>query len=126
MEVTILHGSSRFRKVTSFKIGTPNPLYNEALLFDLKGLVINDVHLQTTVFQRVSVGLEIPLGKVLLGKNVGGSEESHWLEALTAAKATAQWHQLQPCPVVKQLLQGIPIVRTKDLLSTFGDPSRRK
>lgn len=126
VEVTVLHGSSRFRKVTSFKLGTHNPLYNEALLFDLKGLLIRDVRLQTTVFQKVSVGSEIPLGRVMLGKDVGGSEESHWLETLTAEKATAQWHKLQPCPTVRHLLQGIPIVRTKELRSSFGVPRGRK
>lgn len=125
VEVSILHRISRHRKTTSFKTGTHNPHFNEALLFDLKNFLINDVKLQITVFQKVAMGADTSLGRTLLGKQVGGSAESHWVEALTAAKPTAQWHQLQPCPAVKHQVQGISAVKTKELRSFEFPKSRR-
>lgn len=123
VEVIVLHRNLRYRKVTSFKTGTHNPLFNEALLFDLKDFLVSDVRLQTTVFQKVAIGSDIPLGKVLLGKHIGGSEELHWEETLAAAKPTAQWHKLQPCITVKTPVSAIPTIRTKEIRPRF-EPSK--
>ncbi len=114
--MTILHRNSRHRKVTGFKTSTPNPLYNETLLFDLQDFIISTVKLQVIVYQKAATGADVPLGKVLLGKEVGGSEESHWLETLTAAKPIAQWHELQPCRTEKKM-RNITTMRTRELRS---------
>lgn len=116
VEVTVLHRNSRHRKVTGFKIGTQNPLYNETLLFDLQDFIISTVKLQVIVYQKAAMGGDVALGKVLLGKEVGGSEESHWLETLTAAKPIAQWHELQPCRPERKM-QNITTTRTRELRS---------
>lgn len=116
VEVTILYRNSRHRKITIFKTGTENPVYNETLLFDLQDFVISTVKLQMTVYQKLAMGGDVPLGKVLLGKEVGGSEESHWLEALTAAKPIAQWHELAACRQEKKM-KNITSIRTRELRS---------
>ena len=102
--------------MTGFKTSTPNPLYNETLLFDLQDFIISTVKLQVIVYQKAATGADVPLGKVLLGKEVGGSEESHWLETLTAAKPIAQWHELQPCRTEKKM-RNITTMRTRELRS---------
>lgn len=116
VEVTILHRNSRHRKVTGFKTGTQNPVYNETLFFDLQEFIIGTVKLQVTVYQKADIGADIALGKVLLGKDVGGNEESHWLETLTAAKPIAQWHELQSCKAEKKM-KNITTMRTRELRS---------
>jgi hypothetical protein len=102
--------------VTGFKTATQNPVYNETILFDLQEFVISSVKLQLTVYQKATIGTDIPIGKVLLGKDVGGSEESHWLETLTAAKPIAHWHELQPCRSHKKM-SNITTMRTRELRS---------
>lgn len=115
VEVKVVHRNSQRRKVTGFKTGTRNPLYNETLLFDLHDCIISAVKLQVTVYQKAAVGEDLPLGMVLLGKEMGGSEESHWLETLTAAKPIAQWHELQPCRAEK--MKSVTSMRTRELRS---------
>ena len=72
--------------------------------------------MQVIVYQKAAIGADVPLGKVLLGKEVGGSEESHWLETLTAAKPIAQWHELQPCRPERKM-KNITTMRTRELRS---------
>ena len=102
--------------MTGFKTGTQNPVYNETILFDLQDFAISTVKLQVIVYQKAAIGADVPIGKVLLGKEVGGSEESHWLEALAATKPIAQWHELQPCRSEKKM-KNITTMRTRELRS---------
>ena len=102
--------------MTGFKTSTQNPVYNETLLFDLQDFIISSVTLHVTIYEKTGMRADVPLGKVVLGKEVGGSEESHWLETLTAAKPIAQWHELQPYRVEKRM-KNITTMRTRELRS---------
>ena len=99
-EVTIIYlkKNRRKRKVTRSMSGTNNPVYNEAILFDLSDLEISDMKLQITFKQRRTDKPDIALGRVLMGSDVFDSDAKlHWNNAMNANKAVAQWHSLRQC-----------------------------
>lgn len=78
--------------------GTNNPIYNEAILFDLSDLDIASMKLQITLKQKRTDKADIALGRVLMGNDVHDSDAKlHWNNAMNANKAVAQWHGLRQC-----------------------------
>ena len=78
--------------------GTNNPVYNEAILFDLGDHDIADMKLQITFKQRRTDKPDIALGRVLMGSDVCDNDAKlHWNNAMNANKAVAQWHSLRRC-----------------------------
>lgn len=78
--------------------GTNNPVYNEAILFDLSDLDSDDMKLQITLKQKRTDKPHIALGRVLMGSNVNDSNAKlHWNNAMNANKAVAHWHSLRQC-----------------------------
>lgn len=99
-EVTIIYVKTnrRKRKVTRSMSGTNNPVYNEAILFDLGDHDIADMKLQITLKQRRTDKPDIALGRVLMGSDVCDNDAKlHWNNAMNANKAVAQWHSLRQC-----------------------------
>jgi hypothetical protein len=84
--------------VTRSISGTNNPVYNEAIFFDLCDLDIADIKVQITLRQRRTDKPNIALGRVLIGSDVNDSDAKlHWNNAMNANKAVAQWHSLRQC-----------------------------
>lgn len=99
-EVTIIYmkKNRRKRKMTRSMSGTNNPIYNEAILFDLSDLDIASMKLQITLKQKRTDKADIALGRVLMGNDVHDSDAKlHWNNAMNANKAVAQWHGLRQC-----------------------------
>lgn len=99
-EVTIVHvkRNKRKRKVTSSMVGTNNPVYNEAILFDLGDLDIENIKLQITLKQKRIDKPDKAIGQVLMGSDVYDSiAKLHWYNAINANKPVAQWHNLRRC-----------------------------
>ncbi|XP_028397547.1 synaptotagmin-1-like isoform X2 [Dendronephthya gigantea] len=99
-EVTIIYvkKNRRKRKVTQSMPGTNNPVYNEAILFDLSDLETQDMKLQITLKQKRTDKPDIALGRVLLGSDVYNSDAKlHWNSAMNANRAVAEWHNLRQC-----------------------------
>ena len=99
-EATIIYlkKNRRKRKVTRSMSGTNNPVYNEAIAFDLSDLDITDIKLQITLKQKRTDKPNIALGRVLIGSDVNDSDAKlHWNNAMNANKAVAQWHSLRHC-----------------------------
>ena len=99
-EVTIVHvpRNIRKRKVTSSVTGTNNPVYNEAILFDLGDLDTEKIKVQITLKQKRTDKPDKAIGRVLLGNDVYDSTaKMHWSNAINANKPIAQWHYLRRC-----------------------------
>lgn len=78
--------------------GTKNPVYNEAILFDLGDLDIENIRLLITLKQKRIDKPDKAIGKVLMGGDVHDSQAKlHWSNAINANKPVAQWHYLDHC-----------------------------
>lgn len=84
----------RKRKATTMKTGTLSPVYNEAMAFDVANMKLDDVKLQVFVKQKMEGVPHKLMGRVVLGSNVEGFENKHWVEAMNAKKPIAHWHSL--------------------------------
>jgi hypothetical protein len=76
---------------------TPNPVWNEALVFTS---ITRDQLLTCAQLELIVCGgnAEEPIGKMTIGANsvTGGPKHSHWLEMLNGRPAIAKWHELGP------------------------------
>ncbi|KAK3862967.1 hypothetical protein Pcinc_031208, partial [Petrolisthes cinctipes] len=83
------------KKKTSVKKSTLNPVYNEALVFDIPNENMEDVTLLVKVVDYDRIGANELLGVVVLGSQVLGPGRDHWLEMLECPRRpVTQWHAL--------------------------------
>ncbi|XP_076312556.1 synaptotagmin-10-like [Tachypleus tridentatus] len=86
------------KKKTSVKKSTLNPVYNEALVFDVPAGNIEDVNLLVKVIDYDRVGANEMLGCCAIGSKCIGPGRDHWLEMLdTPREPVAQWYPLVEC-----------------------------
>ncbi|KAG8196911.1 hypothetical protein JTE90_027615 [Oedothorax gibbosus] len=84
------------KKKTSVKKSTLNPVYNEALVFDVPAENIEDVALIVKVIDYDRVGANEVMGCFAIGSNCIGLGRDHWIEMLdNPRKPVAQWYTLQ-------------------------------
>ena len=92
----MMNGKRIKKKKTSIKKCTLNPYYNESFSFEVPFEQIQKVQLLVTVVDYDRIGTSDPIGKVLLGCNVQGSELRHWSDMLASPRRPiAQWHTLK-------------------------------
>ncbi|GAB6021316.1 hypothetical protein CHUAL_003927 [Chamberlinius hualienensis] len=83
------------KKKTTVKKATLNPVYNEALVFDIPPENCEDVSLVVNVIDYDRVGPNEMMGSCIIGANVIGIGRDHWQEMLdNPRKPVAQWYQL--------------------------------
>ncbi|XP_013780146.1 synaptotagmin-10-like [Limulus polyphemus] len=83
------------KKKTSVKKETLNPVYNEALVFDVPAENIEDVSLIVKVLNYDRVGTNEMMGCCAIGNGCIGLGRDHWMELLDSPrKPIAQWHPL--------------------------------
>lgn len=90
----IVDGRKIKRKKTSVKRGSINPVWNEALSFNVPAEVLPKVALEVSVLDHDLIGHGEMLGRCF----IGGTDEghSHWKEMLTnQRKSVAMWHILR-------------------------------
>ncbi|XP_022236898.1 synaptotagmin-6-like, partial [Limulus polyphemus] len=88
-------GKRMKKKKTSVKKDTLNPVYNEALVFDVPAENIEDVNLLVKVLDYDRVGISEIMGCCGLGSGCVGLGRDHWLEMIdNPRKPVAQWHPL--------------------------------
>ncbi|KAK2141666.1 hypothetical protein LSH36_1059g02056 [Paralvinella palmiformis] len=90
------HGRRIKKKKTSVKKATLNPVYNEAIVFDVPRENIEEVSLIIKVIDYDRVGSNELMGCCSAGIQYLGTGRDHWMEMLeNQRKPVAQWYQLQ-------------------------------
>ncbi|EFA01872.1 synaptotagmin-10 isoform X1 [Tribolium castaneum] len=83
------------KKKTSVKKNTLNPVYNEALVFDVPAENIEDVSLIVKVIDYDRIGSNELMGCTAIGSSFIGIGKDHWLEMLDNPRCpVAQWYPL--------------------------------
>ena len=97
VRVSLLSGGKRTKKKrTSTKRNSSNPVWNEALVFNIRGKdCLGDVQLELTMFSENLLGKDEMMGKLVVGEQVKRVEHTaHWLDRLNNTNIAGQWHQL--------------------------------
>ncbi|XP_041369848.1 synaptotagmin-5-like [Gigantopelta aegis] len=95
VKAMLFYGGKKLKKKkTSTKHNTCNPIWNEALVFNLSKEHLNSLYLDLVVFHDNKIGNDELLGKVRLGPDSGGDERDHWKDLVQEKSATARWHNL--------------------------------
>ncbi|KAL1471318.1 hypothetical protein MTO96_023725 [Rhipicephalus appendiculatus] len=83
------------KKKTSVKKSTLNPVFNEALVFDVPPENVDDVNLAIKVVDYDRVGPNELMGCCAVGQLATGVGRDHWLAVMdNPRKPTAQWYPL--------------------------------
>lgn len=91
----MLEGRKAQKKKTKVHQKTLNPVFNEALVFDVSADQIRQAGLLISVMDHNLVGSNNLIGQVLLGSK-SSQEAKHWLEMLSKARtAVEKWHLLK-------------------------------
>ncbi|ESP01100.1 synaptotagmin 9, partial [Lottia gigantea] len=84
------------KKKTSVQKNTLQPIFNEALVFDVPHENAEDVYLKIKVVDYDRIGSDEFMGSVTLGPRYNGIGRDHWYEMLESPrKPVAQWYPLQ-------------------------------
>ncbi|PVD28579.1 hypothetical protein C0Q70_11170 [Pomacea canaliculata] len=79
----MVEGKKVKRKKTSVRRGSVNPVWNEALAFNVPAEVLPKVTLEISVLDHDLIGHGDVLGRCILGAGRTGDELNHWNEMLT-------------------------------------------
>ncbi|KAG9475738.1 hypothetical protein GDO78_003904, partial [Eleutherodactylus coqui] len=84
------------KKKTAVKRDDRNPLFNEAMIFSVPAIVLQDLSLRVTVAECCDDGRAENIGHVIIGPSVSGMGMTHWNQMLaTLRKPVSMWHQLR-------------------------------
>ncbi|XP_059469596.1 synaptotagmin-10-like [Neocloeon triangulifer] len=100
VKVSLICQGRRIKKrKTSVKKANLNPVYNEALVFDVPSENVDDVSLLIKVLDYDRVGSNELLGCAGIGAQIAGLGREHWLQMLDSPRRpVAQWHPLKESP----------------------------
>lgn len=95
MKVSVSFAGKKLKKKkSSTRHNTSNPVWNEALVFNLGKEFLNNVSLEITVFHDNKIGNDEVLGRVKLNADSKGDEETHWADMVAGRNAMARWHTI--------------------------------
>ena len=96
MRVTLLLDNKAIKKKkTSVCKACSNPVWNEALVFNVPPASLDHVSLEIAVADHDLLGHNESLGVTVLGKQQSGVGGTHWKEMMAnVRKAVAKWHIL--------------------------------
>ncbi|XP_069596633.1 synaptotagmin-12 [Ranitomeya imitator] len=84
------------KKKTAVKRDDRNPVFNEAMIFSVPAIVLQDLSLRITVAECGDDGKAENIGHVIIGPSVSGMGMTHWNQMLaTLRKPVSMWHQLR-------------------------------
>ncbi|XP_026469194.1 synaptotagmin-5-like [Ctenocephalides felis] len=98
VKVSLLHNGKRLKKrKTSVHRNTVNPVFNEALTFDLSRDTLRRSTIEFCVLHDSLLGASEPLGKATVGTGAGRApeEKEFFAEMFRTKSATARWLPLQ-------------------------------
>ncbi|XP_059166327.1 synaptotagmin-9-like [Physella acuta] len=83
------------KRKTSVQRNTLNPVFNEALVFDVPQESVEDVYLVVKLVDYDRIGSDELMGCVAMGPKINGQGREHWYEMLESPrKPVAQWYSL--------------------------------
>lgn len=96
VRVTLLvEGLKVKRKKTTVIKGNLNPVWNEALPFNVPAETLPKVTLECCLVDNDIIGHGELIGKCVIGPDRQGSESNHWFEMIhNQRKTSAMWHAL--------------------------------
>ncbi|NXJ99109.1 SYT12 protein, partial [Corythaixoides concolor] len=84
------------KKKTAVKRDDTNPVFNEAMIFSVPAIVLQDLSLRVTVAECGEDGRADNTGHVLIGPAASGMGTTHWNQMLaTLRKPVSMWHPLR-------------------------------
>uniref|UniRef100_A0A1A8K2H4 Synaptotagmin XII n=2 Tax=Nothobranchius kuhntae TaxID=321403 RepID=A0A1A8K2H4_NOTKU len=89
-------GKKISKKKTSTKRDDTNPIFNEAMIFSVPSVVLQELSLRVTVAEATEDGRGENLGHVIIGPEASGMGITHWNQMLaTLRKPVSMWHPLR-------------------------------
>uniref|UniRef100_A0A8C6GIK7 Synaptotagmin-12 n=1 Tax=Mus spicilegus TaxID=10103 RepID=A0A8C6GIK7_MUSSI len=89
-------GRKMSKKKTAVKRDDPNPVFNEAMIFSVPAIVLQDLSLRVTVAESSSDGRGDNVGHVIIGPGVSGMGTTHWNQMLaTLRRPVSMWHPVR-------------------------------
>jgi len=96
VKVSILSDGKRIKKKkTSTLHVTHDPIWNEALVFNISKEILKKLSAEFLLFHDNTLGNDELIGRVKISFNTQGDDSIHWNDLLTSKNAVARWHQLQ-------------------------------
>ncbi|OCT83917.1 synaptotagmin-12 [Xenopus laevis] len=84
------------KKKTGVKRDDRNPVFNEAMIFSVPAIVLQDLSLRITVAECCEDGRAENVGHVIIGPSASGVGMTHWNQMLaTLRKPVSTWHQIR-------------------------------
>ncbi|XP_033909435.1 synaptotagmin-12-like [Acipenser ruthenus] len=84
------------KKKTAVKRDENNPIFNEAMIFSVPAIVLQDLSLRVTVAEYCEDGRADNIGHVIIGPEASGMGITHWNQMLvTLRKPVSMWHPLR-------------------------------
>ncbi|XP_068800665.1 synaptotagmin-12 isoform X12 [Struthio camelus] len=84
------------KKKTAVKRDDPNPVFNEAMIFSVPAIVLQELSLRVTVAECGEDGRADNTGHVLIGPAASGMGITHWNQMLaTLRKPVSMWHPVR-------------------------------
>nr|XP_024215985.1 synaptotagmin-5-like [Halyomorpha halys] len=99
VKVYLLAGGKRIKKKkTACRKASSNPVWNEAITFNISSANLNCSAVEVCVLDQGSdlIGGPSLIGSVVIGNTEGGAASSHWSEMISSPrKAVAMWHTIR-------------------------------
>ncbi|XP_029438896.1 synaptotagmin-12 [Rhinatrema bivittatum] len=84
------------KKKTAVKRDDTNPVFNEAMIFSVPAIVLQDLSLRITVAECCEDGKAENIGHVIIGPAASGMGMTHWNQMLTTLrKPVSMWHPVR-------------------------------
>ncbi|XP_063293460.1 synaptotagmin-12 [Pelobates fuscus] len=84
------------KKKTAVKRDDRNPVFNEAMIFSVPAIVLQELSLRVTVAECCDDGRTENIGHVIIGPAATGMGMTHWNQMLaTLRKPVSMWHQVR-------------------------------
>ncbi|XP_026706479.1 synaptotagmin-9 [Athene cunicularia] len=109
VKVSLMCEGRRLKKrKTSTKRNTLNPVYNEAIVFDVPPENIDQINLSIAVMDYDRVGHNEVIGVCQVGNDAESLGRDHWNEMLSyPRKPIAHWHPLAEGPIQQKCYAGL-------------------
>ncbi|XP_009570842.1 PREDICTED: synaptotagmin-9-like, partial [Fulmarus glacialis] len=109
VKVSLMCEGRRLKKrKTSIKRNTLNPVYNEAIVFDVPPENIDQINLSIAVMDYDRVGHNEIIGVCQVGNDAESLGRDHWNEMLSyPRKPIAHWHPLAEGPIQQKCYAGL-------------------